>query len=137
MLPLIAAFALLGRWLVPLVYGAPYSSSFTIAIPLMLASLMMIYCKVLGTYSLSNAGAGQYAKTMALAVSVNALLNMALVPRLGINGAVAATLVSYSVAGFGLISITSRLTGTPVTEILSVRPAISALLSSKLGGKDS
>ena len=43
-----------------------------------------------------------------IGASLNVLLNLVLVPRMGLSGAALATLVSYALAGFGFNALTSR-----------------------------
>ena len=99
----IVCFIGTGWWAVPLVFGADYANAYLVTIPLLLSALAMSYCKIIGTMYLSHGRAKVYFWLMAAAVSANSALNAVLIPILGVWGAVAASVVSYLVAGGGFL----------------------------------
>ncbi len=119
----LAALAIVGAWfVVPLIFGEPYRPSvlpFAILLPGLVIGNVGQICNT----DLLGRGYPGYASISATAaLLVNLLLNVLLIPRLGIQGAAIASLVCYSQHGIMLAAIHSHLTGVPLRKILLPGP---------------
>jgi O-antigen/teichoic acid export membrane protein len=98
----------------------------TILLPAFSPSLVPLVVLLPGVVALSGANVvGSYLRGIGrpglpslvslVALAVNIVANLVLIPRLGIVGAAAASLISYTLSSFSLSLIAARFTGTPVT----------------------
>jgi O-antigen/teichoic acid export membrane protein len=126
--PVVAGVAAVGPELLPALASEKYSS----AAPVL--SWVIAGMAVDGTNAMMGAGLFIHRKTkviMSIVVccaALNILLNLALVPRIGIVGAAIATLVSYAVTSFALGTAGRRLLRVSIPWTTILRAGISAAL---------
>ena len=113
-------YVVLGHPATVLFFGQEFAESYAIAILMLAATFFMIFCKLIGVYYITNNSIGLYLSLMILAVVVNCLLNLFLIPHAGIYGAVAASSVSYIVPGLILLIDFGRKHEVPVGDLLFV-----------------
>lgn len=118
-----ASFLIVGWFLISLVFGDAFSQSYFITLAMLMATIFMVPCKIIGIYYISLGRFSVYLKIMAVAVAVNLGLNLALIPAFGIFGAVVASIASYGVAGAWMLMDFAAVTSVPVRQVLLIRPA--------------
>jgi O-antigen/teichoic acid export membrane protein len=125
--PVIAGLASVGPQLLPSLASAKYASAAAI-LPWVIAGMVLE-----GANSMVAAGLFIHRKTRHIGVVVfssallNLLLNLVLVPRIGIMGAAIATLVSYAVASCALAFVGRRFLAVRIPWLTMVRAALAAL----------
>lgn len=93
----------LSGWIVNLLYGAKYSESSSVLMVHIWAGLFVFLGVASNTYLVSeNYTAISFYRT-SIAMVLNVLLNLSLIPVYGIVGAAFATLISYAVATFSVV----------------------------------
>lgn len=113
-----AGFILLGKPFVVVVFGVDYEDSYKIAVFMLLANIFMIPCKILGAYLISNNCIKGYLVAMLVAVATNASLNLLLIPVMGVQGAILASVISYAIPGIAVIRIFALQTGLGVRKVI-------------------
>ncbi|HEX7976304.1 MAG TPA: flippase [Anaerolineales bacterium] len=116
---LVSTGILIVGWLaIPLFYGAAYRAAIAPFIILMPGILAMAVYKVL-TRNFTSRNRQQVPVVIAVAaLGLNAVLNLLLIPRLGISGAALASLLSYTALAVVLLYVFKRRTGIPLRQIL-------------------
>jgi O-antigen/teichoic acid export membrane protein len=127
-----AALALLGPWLVPLLYGEPYRASLPAFFVLLPGVAVFTLYRVLMRYFMALGRQGVNFRTQAIALALNVALNVWWIPELGILGAAAASLVSYAVEAALITIAFRRQSGRGVRETLLLGPADVALYRRRL-----
>jgi O-antigen/teichoic acid export membrane protein len=106
----------------PVVISVAYGSAFEPAIVPMLIVLPGMWFVGTGTVvaaALSGRGRPGLASALSgLAVAMTVVLDLALIPAFGVNGAAVASLVSYTAYGVLSLGALSRVSGIPVTTLL-------------------
>lgn len=116
-----AALLTLGPMALRLVYGAAYAPAESILRVLCLATLFSALNRVRDLYLLAK-GLNRYSLIFALlGAGVNIALNLFLIPRFGVMGAAAATLISYVTTS--LLAPMAFGRTRPFTRLLSLSPA--------------
>lgn len=98
LVPFTLVYLFIGSWLIPVIYGARFSEAIAPFVWLMPGMIALALAKII---SADFAGRGKpqyatYSSTLTLVVTV--VLDILLIPRLGITGAAIASSVAYSVA---------------------------------------
>lgn len=114
-------FLALGKIAIVMFFGADFADSFQVAALMLIANIFMIPCKILGTFYISLDRINVYLAGMAAAVALNVTLNLVLIPRFGLNGAIVASILSYFVAGVVLIADFVRHTGVSLVDVILIR----------------
>jgi O-antigen/teichoic acid export membrane protein len=105
MFPLSIVVTLLAKYFIPFIYGEAFITSFDVLIWLMPGVYMMIAFKLLNG-DLAARGYPMIAFYIFLfAVILNIILNILLIPQIGINGAAIASSISYSIASIMFVYI--------------------------------
>lgn len=114
----ICGVALLGDWLLPLVFGDAYAGTAHLLLLLLLSlSLPFAFCRYLTTRWIIVARKGRYLiYSEGLGAAVNIVLNLWLVPRYGGAGAAMATLCAYVMSA--LLSLLAVREGREVFVII-------------------
>lgn len=95
-----------------------YTGSFAPLLVIMPGILALSLSKVLASY-ISGLGRTRPVTVAAVvALATNLAVNILLIPRIGIVGAAAASLISYSIHASMLVTIASRMTGTGISGFL-------------------
>lgn len=98
LLPLMILFERVLVYLIPIVYGEEFNQSTAILKYLIIGSLAMVFYTIKYTHLASTYGkpnAGIY--PLILALSLNIIFNLLLIPELGITGAAISTCIAYSI----------------------------------------
>jgi O-antigen/teichoic acid export membrane protein len=112
------ALGVLGPPLIPLVYGAPYAASVPAFLVLLPATALLTIRRVVANYFTASGRPGFNAAVQMSASLLNVALNLWAIPRYGILGAAAASLVSYSVDGITTVWVFRRETGSGFRDLL-------------------
>ncbi|MEZ9622783.1 oligosaccharide flippase family protein [Vibrio sp. 10N.261.55.F6] len=98
-LPLLLVFIFFGKKILEISFGSDYIESYDSAIILLLASVPLIIYKLFSRLAASiNQWLVSY-KALLLSVTVNIILNYALIGKYGIEGAAYASLIAYVICG--------------------------------------
>ena len=82
-------------WVVPLVFGEPFSASVLPILILLPGAAMLTTYSVLSRYFMAINRQGITVRTQLIATTSNVVLNVILIPRMGILGAATSSLISY------------------------------------------
>ncbi|WP_127782104.1 oligosaccharide flippase family protein [Rhodococcus sp. X156] len=88
-----------GPLLIPLLYGEDFAAAYGLCAVLSIGVISMIYYKVLGVVMLSEGRRVFYFATLAVAVLLNSVANLVVIPAYGAYGAAGASVASYTVTG--------------------------------------
>jgi len=105
----VAGISLFGRQIIILLYGVEFAPAYKVTIVLFAGVISMMYFKIIGTLFLSNGKREIYFYTLLASVTLNIVLNFALIPRFEIMGAAVSTAVSYTVMGAVFVFRFSRM----------------------------
>lgn len=97
-LPVVAGAALVGPDLLPALFGAPYAPAGTAFVLLMVAAAIVLVTINYGTVAVAIGDERHYAVGVGLAAGTNVVVNVALIPPLGMEGAALATIAAELVA---------------------------------------
>ena len=111
--------ALLLNWLVPVLYGSKFVSAIGPAQILLPGIVMFGVSRIMGRFFMAIDKQRINAWCQGLAVLLNIALNLILVPRYGITGAAAATVVSYSAVAIGMITMFYRVSQQNPLQIVT------------------
>lgn len=104
----------------PIVLPA-FSASLVPAVILLPGIVGLSASKVLSGYLSGIGRPGPISAIASASLLVNLVANLALIPTIGINGAAAASLLSYGLNGVAMIIISSRQAGVPMRDMVLVR----------------
>ncbi len=96
LLPILIILISIMPYLIPLVYGKAFTEAYTVFIWLLFGTYLMIAFKMLNSdlAARGNPTAGLY--IFSAGALLNVILNLVLIPKLGINGAALASTISYA-----------------------------------------
>lgn len=130
MLCCLIGFAVLGKFLIDLVYGAEYVPSYGVVLVLIIGAFPMALFKLLGVVLVSQGKRGMHFITLAISAAVNIVLNIFTIPHWGMYGAAWASVVSYTVCGTVLTAYFCKLFDFRITELIIPSPqALKSILS--------
>jgi O-antigen/teichoic acid export membrane protein len=115
------AVAVGAKFAIGLLYGAEYLPAVPPLLILLPGILMMSLYNLLGRNFTSRNRQQTTIMAGALALVVNVVLNLVLIPRLGLNGAALASTVSYSLATIVLLVAFRRHSRAPLTGLVRVQ----------------
>ena len=102
----------------PLVFGHEYRSSVRLLAILVPASLGLATYRILGRWFLAINQHRAGITSQGLALVLNVVLNIVMIPRWGTVGAALATLISYTVSGVDITRKFARESGLPIADAL-------------------
>ena len=118
----VVAMAILGRWLVVLVFGDAMLPAVTPLLLLLPGTFALSGVKVLTSY-LSGIGRPIYATYIAAGnLVLTVVLDIALIPRFGIAGAAAASSIVYTITAIVTVIIFRKESGGGIGETIVIRP---------------
>lgn len=124
------ALCLLSRWLVPAAYGGPFAPAVA-AIFLLAPGVAALSCAwVLGAYFEGSGRPQLVASAAGLGLAATVALDLLLIPVYGINGAAAASSVSYLASALWLVHVFRSETGVRLSEL--VKPVPSEFLPARI-----
>lgn len=121
--PVAVALVVAGPWIIPLWYGAAYTPAVAPLRLLVPATCFMSLYFLLSRNFTSRNRQEVNLLAATLALGGNVALNVVLIPRLGITGAAAASMLSYGLAAGLLAAAFLRTSGLGLREVLVPRPA--------------
>ncbi|WP_010270030.1 oligosaccharide flippase family protein [Paenibacillus senegalensis] len=125
-------FWLLAPLLIGLLYGADFAASGIVIRYLLPGILVMVIFKLIHS-DLSGRGAPLVSLNVSLiALAVNLVLNLLLIPRMGAIGSAIASSVSYSIAGLSFVWIYARRESIRVRDVLVLNREDWELIKQKL-----
>ncbi|MFL2077069.1 oligosaccharide flippase family protein [Marinilactibacillus psychrotolerans] len=128
-------FVFTSRWIVPLIYGNEFQDSAQVINLLLPGIILVVIIQVLHS-SLSGRGYPLIGlKIFILAIIVNIILNLILIPEIGINGAAIASSVSYAVGGIGYAWIYAKKTHLHIYDLLIIKKEDILLIKNALKKK--
>ncbi|WP_257550920.1 lipopolysaccharide biosynthesis protein [Sphingopyxis sp. DBS4] len=114
-------FLCFGKFAINLVFGSSFSESYEISLLMLIANIFMIPSKVIGSYLISIYNVKKYVSIMVFSLILNVILNFIFIPHWGVYGSLMANILSYSVAGIGVILIFYVHTNIDFRDILLVK----------------
>lgn len=118
MLCCLVGFAVLGKFLITLVYGSEFLPSYGIVLILIIGALPMAMFKLLGIVLVSQGKRGMHFTALAVSAVVNIIANFYAVPLYGMYGAAWASVISYTICGLFLTVYFCRLYSFSLTELM-------------------
>jgi O-antigen/teichoic acid export membrane protein len=120
---LLMAFASVGvaiasPWLIPWWFGPEFLPSVNALLILLPGVLLFSVAKIIGNDFSGRGLVITNGIVSALALVINSLLNIVLIPKYGINGASLASSISYTVATIALVVLFARRARLPVSRVL-------------------
>ena len=113
----------LGPYFVRVVYGSQFADA-GVALRFILPGIVAYSAvAVLTRYITGRGRPGTTTAIMIAGVCSNVVINVALIPRLGINGAALASSISYAMTALITVLVFRRLSGRGLAETLIIRPA--------------
>lgn len=119
---------ILGRWAIRLLYGELYINAYEVVIITAIGIIFIGYFKLIAQYNIVNGKQIRNVVLLSAAVVTNAIGNLLLVPRLGINGAAVATSLGNSVCGILFVISFTRETHTPIKDMVLIKKSDLSLL---------
>lgn len=118
----------LGPRLVQIVYGRAFADA-GVALRLILPGIVAYsVVAILSRYIVGQGRPGLGTVIFSIGLAVNIAANLVLIPRLGINGAAAASSISYALTALLTLVVFSRISGRGWFETLVIRPSDIAAL---------
>lgn len=111
-------FAVLGKILLSLVYGKDFVNSYWITLILIIGAFSMSVFKLLGIVLVSQGRRNVHFISLAISALVNIVLNILLIPHIGMYGAGIASVSSYTVCAIILMVYFCRLYEMTPVELL-------------------
>ena len=99
----IIGFTLFGRFLLRFIYGEEFVYSYGVTILLIIGAFSMSFFKITGVVLVSQGRRIAHFVTLAISAIVNTVLNIILIPSMGMYGAAIASVFSYTICGFVLL----------------------------------
>lgn len=96
-------FAFFGKFFIRLIYGEEFIYSYGVTLLLIIGAFSMSFFKITGVVLVSQGRRIAHFVTLAVSAVVNVLLNILLIPRMGMYGAAIASVFSYTICGLILL----------------------------------
>jgi len=113
------AFLLLGQWGITFLYGSEYSGEYSVMMICAVGALCIGYFKLIAQYNIVNKKQIRNVVMLSVAIVIDVIFNLILIPLYGIEGAAVATCFGNVVCGIVFILYFSRLIKiSPVKMVL-------------------
>lgn len=99
----LAGFAVLGKFLLGLLYGDEFVPSYGVTMLLIVGAFSMSFFKITGVVLISQGRRIAHFVSLAISATVNVILNFLLIPSIGMYGAAIASVCSYTICGLILL----------------------------------
>ena len=99
----LGGFAVFGKFLLELLYGKEFVPSYGVTILLIAGAFSMSFYKILGVVLISQGRRIAHFVSLAISATVNVILNIILIPQIGMYGAAIASVCSYTICGLILL----------------------------------
>ncbi len=104
-------FAVFGKFILSFLYGEEFIYSYGVTLLLIIGAFSMSFYKITGVVLVSQGRRIAHFVTLAISAVANLILNIILIPGMGMYGAAIASVCSYSICGFVLLIYFCRLFG--------------------------
>ncbi|AIR90816.1 lipopolysaccharide biosynthesis protein [Pseudomonas cremoricolorata] len=115
--------ALIGEWLIVTLFGAEYRPAYPALLGLLPGLLGMSHASILRLDLLGKGRPGAVSWIMGLGAALNLVLNLLLIPHLGILGAALSSSAAYLAAALVMLGMYCRLSGVSIWQTLVVLPS--------------
>lgn len=115
--------AVLGEWLIVILFGVAYKPAYPALLLLLPGLLATCHASILRLDLLGKGRPGTLSFIIGVATLINLILNFVLIPRYGIEGAAVANSISYILVAAMMLALYCRLTGVSVFSTLIVLPS--------------
>ena len=113
-------YIIIGKKLLVFIYGEQYLQSFDIVFILLISMFGLSIFKIITPYLISIGKNSVRLKILILAVTINLILNIILIPSYEIIGAAIATMVSYNITGICILLYFVRISNTSLKETMLI-----------------
>lgn len=124
--------ALLGEWLIVLLFGAAYRPAYPALLALLPGIFSLCYAAILRLDLIGKQRPGTLSLLTGCAAALNVLLALLLIPRWGIVGASIASSIAYSALSLAMLLLYCRLSGVTIGQTLLVFPSDLRMLQAQL-----
>ena len=125
-----AGFAVFGKFILCFLYGDEFVYSFGVTLLLIVGAFSMSFYKLTGVVLVSQGRRIAHFVTLAASAITNVILNIILIPRMGMYGAAIASVCSYSICGLALLLYFCKLYGMNAVQFMvPSRETVKALIS--------
>lgn len=115
--------ALIGQWLIVTLFGAAYQPAYPALLALLPGLLGLCYASILRLDLLGKNRPGTVSLMMGAGAALNLLLNILLIPALGIVGAALASSIAYLAVTVAMLVLYCRLSGVALSQTLIILPS--------------
>lgn len=115
--------ALIGQWLIVTLFGAAYQPAYPALLALLPGLLGLCYASILRLDLLGKNRPGTVSLMMGAGAALNLLLNVLLIPALGIVGAALASSIAYLAVTVAMLVLYCRLSGVALSQTLIILPS--------------
>lgn len=123
MLGVCLGMALIGQWLIVTLFGAAYQPAYPALLALLPGLLGLCYASILRLDLLGKNRPGTVSLMMGAGAALNLLLNILLIPALGIVGAALASSIAYLAVTVAMLVLYCRLSGVALSQTLIILPS--------------
>nr|WP_272889410.1 oligosaccharide flippase family protein [Stutzerimonas stutzeri] len=134
MLVACTGMALLGQWLIVSLFGVNYAPAYPALLALLPGLFGLCYASILRLDLLGKNRPGSVSLIMGAGAALNVLLNLLLIPPLGIVGAGLASSVAYLAVSLAMLLFYCRISQVPLIHTLFILPSDIARLRPLLKG---
>ncbi len=124
--------AVLGEWLIVLLFGEAYRPAYPALLALLPGIFSLCYASILHLDLVGKGRPGTLSWMAGFAAALNLAMNAVLIPQMGIVGAAIASSTAYSVLTLSMLVLYTRLSRVPVGKTLLILPSDIGFLSSHL-----
>ena len=118
-----AVVAVLGQPVLSLLFGAEYDGAYSVVLITAAGVLAVVCFKMIAQYNIVHKKQRVNVLLLSIAVIVDVILNLAFIPRWGINGAAMATSIGNIACGIAFLVYFRRETGIPLSRMLWIQSA--------------
>lgn len=117
------SMALIGEWLIVVLFGAAYQPAYPALLALLPGLFGLCYASILRLDLLGKNRPGTVSLMMGCGAALNLLLNVLLIPTHGIVGAAIASSIAYLAVTLAMLVLYCRLSGVPMLQTLLILPS--------------
>ena len=110
-----------GPWLINLFYGQAYAGAYKVIIITAVGVIFIGYFKLIAQYNIVNGKQVRNVIMLSIAIVVDVIGNLILIPPMGIYGAAIATSIGNCVCGIVFVVYFSKLIGIPVKDMFFIK----------------
>ena len=117
---IVLGIVVLGKPFINLVFGSEYEGAYQITLILLIGVFSMIYYKMIGAYNIAMGRQRINFILLSIGVCSNVIINLFLIPILGIYGAGIASVISYSICSLLFIIYFIHTTNISISDMLFI-----------------